>query len=45
MALALARRDRSWREAEFALGAPVLGVIPELEPSSPGEESAVDGKL
>ena len=40
VALALARRDRSWRgvqDAEFALGAPVLGVIPELEPSSNGE--------
>lgn len=49
VALALARRDRSWREAEFALGAPLLGVIPELEPSSNGEshgeESAVDRKL
>lgn len=48
VALALARRDRSWRgvqDAEFALGAPVLGIIPELEPSSHGEESAVDGKL
>lgn len=49
VALALARRDRSWREAEFALGAPLLGVIPELEPSSNGEshgeENAVDRKL
>lgn len=47
VALTLARRDRSWRgawDAEFALGAPVLGVIPELRPSSPGEERAVDGK-
>ncbi|MDN5698101.1 MAG: hypothetical protein L0G70_09050, partial [Rubrobacter sp.] len=44
-ALALARRDRNWRDAEFALGAPVLGVIPEREPASHGKESAVDGKL